>query len=308
LNQSVAEVLGGYNVASIAVIGLGNMGLSLASSLLAVGHQVSGYDLREIARSRLGNAGGRPCTDVPSAIAEADFVVTSLPDATALRRTWLEDPLTLKRLKRSAILIDCSTIGIEEARNIAAAIEVTGTAMLDAPVIGDPRDARARLLTFCVGGSLAAFSEAKPILEDMGERVIYVGKSGQGQAAVLCNELMMVVNLLGTAEAFALAERLGTPAEKLFEIASLSSGTSWSLIERCPQSGLVPDAPSNNMYQGGLASELILKHMRLLENAAGKADARAPLTTQAVDLFAEFCDTRDPRLDFSAVIQLLRRR
>ena len=295
-------------MAKIAVIGLGNMGLPLTSSLLAVGHQVSGYDLREIARSRLGNAGGRPCSDVPTCVAEADFVITCLPDAAAVRSIWLDDPRNLTALKRSAVLIDCSTVGIEECRAITASVEAAGFAMLDAPLLGDARDARARLLTFCVGGSLAAFSEAKPVLEDMGERVIYVGKTGMGQAAVLCTQLMTVINLMGAAESFALAERLGLPAEKLFEVAALSSGASWSLAERCPQSGLVPDTPSNNMYQGGMAAEYVLRKMRLTESAAQKVDARTPLTGLAVDLYAEFCDTRDPRLDFSAIIQLLRRR
>lgn len=295
-------------MANIAFIGLGQMGLPLASSLLAVGHVVSGYDLREIARSRLGSAGGRPCTDIPTCIAEADFVITCLPGADALRAIWLDTPDNVRALRRSAILIDCSMIGVDEARLIAAGLETPGFTFLDAPVLGDPRDARARILTFAVGGSLAAFSEAKPILEDMGERVIYAGKSGMGQAAVLCTQLMMVINATAAAEAFSVGERLGLPAEKLFEVASLSSGASWSLIERCPQSGLVPDAPSNNMYQGGLAAELVLKRMRMLEQAGQKVDARTPLTTQAVDLFAEFNDTRDPRLDFSAIIQVLRRR
>jgi len=295
-------------VANIGFIGLGNLGLTLASSLLAVGHVVSGYDLREMARSRLGTAGGRACSDIPSAIADADFVFTCLPDAAAVRSVWTDGPENVRALKRSAILVDCSVMGIEETRSLAAALETAGFTFLDAPVLGDARDARARLITFAVGGSLAAFSEAKPILEDMGERVVYVGKSGLGQAAVLCTQLMMVVNLLGAAEAFALGERLGLGAEKLFEIASLSSGASWSLVERCPQSGLVPDAPSNNMYQGGLAAGMILDRMRLLEAAGQKADARTPLTTQAVDLYAEFKDTKDPRLDFSAIIQLLRRR
>jgi 3-hydroxyisobutyrate dehydrogenase len=295
-------------MANIGFIGLGTMGLPLASSLLAVGHVVSGYDLREVARSRLGAVGGRPCTDIPTCIAEADFVITCLPDAAALRGIWLDTPDNIRALRRSAVLVDCSSISMDEARTLASGLEVSGFTFLDAPILGDARDARVRMLSFAVGGSLAAFSEAKPILEDMGERVVYVGKSGMGQAAAMCTQLMMVINAVGAAEAFALGERLGLPAEKLFEVASLSSGASWSLVERCPQSGLVPDAPSNNMYQGGFAADMVLKRMRMLEQAGQKADARTPLTTQAVDLYAEFNDNRDPRLDFSAIIQLLRRR
>jgi len=284
------------------------MGLPMASSLLAVGHMVLGYDLRTPPLSRLESAGGRPMPSAVHAVAEADFVITCLPDYAAVRKIWLDNPDLLRSLKRNAILIDCSTIGVEEARNVAGGVEAAGFSMLDAPVMGDPRDARARLLSFAVGGSMAAFAEAKGLLEDMGERVVHVGKNGMGQAAVLCSQLMTTINLLATAEAFALGERLGLPAEKLFELASLSSAASWSLVERCPQSGLVPEAPSNNLYQGGLPSAMALGQLRMAEQAGTKVDARIPLTSLARDLYAEYCDTRDPKLDFSAIIQILRNR
>lgn len=295
-------------MAVIAFIGLGNMGLPMASSLLAVGHMVVGYDLRSSPMSRLGTAGGRPAQSVAEAVVDADFVITCLPDFTSVKQTWLDTPDLLRNIKRNAILIDCSTIGVDEARSISAGVEAAGLSMLDAPVLGDPRDARARLLSFAVGGSMAAFAEAKGILEDMGERVVHVGKSGMGQAAVLCSQMMTTLNLLAAAESFALGERLGLPAEKLFELASLSTATSWALIERCPQSGLVPEAPSNNLYQGGLPSSQVSAQLRMTEQAASKINARIPLTNIARDLYAEYCDTRDPRLDFSAIIQILRNR
>jgi 3-hydroxyisobutyrate dehydrogenase len=284
------------------------MGLPLAGSLLAVGHVVTGYDLRSAQLARLQSAGGRAADDPVFAVSGADFVFTCLPDAAAVRSVWVDNPNMVSAVRKSAVLVDCSTIGVDEVRAIGTCLETHGLSLLDAPVVGDPRDARARLVTFVVGGSTAAFAEAKPVLEDMGEKVIHVGKSGMGQAAALCNQLMTVINLMGVAEAFALAERLGLPVEKLFEVAALSSASSWALAERCPQSGLVPEAPSNNLYQAGVPALQILRQMRLLEQAAGKVDARAPLTAQAVDLYGEFCDVRDPRLDFSAVIQLLRRR
>lgn len=295
-------------MAVVAFIGLGNMGLPMASSLLAVGHTVVGHDLRTGPMSRLESAGGRPSANPADAVAEADFVITCLPDFSSVKKTWLESPDTIKSIRRNAILIDCSTIGVEEARSIATGIESAGFSMLDAPVIGDPRDARARLISFAVGGGMAAFAETKGLLEDMGERVVHVGKNGMGQAAVLCAQLMTFINLLGAAEAFALGERLGLPAEKLFELASLSSATSWALAERCPQSGLVPLAPSNNLYQGGLPAQRAASYLRMAEQAGEKVDARIPLTSLGRDLFAEYCDTRDPQLDFSAIIQILRNR
>lgn len=292
----------------VAFIGLGAMGLPMAGSLLAVGHMVLGCDLRTGPMARLESMGGRPMPEPAQAVQEADFVITCLPDHASVRKTWLETPDLLRNIRRNAILIDCSTIGVEEARAVAAGVEAAGLSMLDAPVIGDARDARARLISFAVGGSMAAFAEARGLLEDMGERVVHVGKNGMGQAAVLCSQLMTVINLVGAAEAFALGERLGLPAEKLFELASLSSATSWALVERCPQSGLVPEAPSNNLYQGGFPATLANNALRLAEQAGGKVDARIPLTNLTRDLFAEYCDTRDPKLDFSAIIQILRNR
>lgn len=295
-------------MATVTFIGLGNLGLPMASNLLAVGHRVIGCDLRAGPLSRLEAAGGHPVQDASWAVVEADFVITCLPDYPAVRKIWLETPDMMRNLKRNAILIDCSTIGIEEARMLAGGVEAAGFSMLDAPVLGDARDARSRQIGFAVGGSLAAFTEAKGLLEDMGERVVHVGKNGMGQAAMLCSQMMTFVNLLAVAESFALAERVGLPVEKLFELAALSSAASWSLVERCPQSGLVPSAPSNNLYQGGLPARQATAQLRMAEQAGEKVDARIPLTSLARDLFAEYCDTRDPNLDFSAVIQILRNR
>lgn len=295
-------------MAVVTFIGLGNMGLPMASSLLAVGHAVIGHDLRVGPMARLEGAGGRPVQDAAVAVAEADFIITCLPDFASVKSIWLESPDLIKNIRRNTILIDCSTIGVEEARSVAAGLEAASLPMLDAPILGDPRAARARQISFAVGGSIAAFTEAKGILEDMGERVVHVGKNGMGQAAVLCAELMTFINLLGAAEAFALGERLGLPAEKLFELASLSSAASWALVDRCPQSGLVPEAPSNNLYQGGLPAQMAASHLRMAEQAGEKTTARVPLTNLSRDLFAEYCDTRDPRLDFSAIIQILRNR
>lgn len=295
-------------MANVAFIGLGAMGLPMAQNLLSVGHSVTGYDIRSMQMSRLVSAGGRSAEALEPAVKDADFVISCLPDMAALRATYLETSDLVKNIKRSAILIDCSTVGVDDIRMIVGSVETAGLTMLEAPVIGDPADVKVRMLTFAVGGSLAAFAEAKPILSDMGEKVVHVGKTGMGQVAVLCNQLMTIINLIGAAEAFALSERLGLGAEKLFEVAALSTASSWALIDRCPQSGLVPQSPSNNLYQGGFPADRALSQLKMLEAAAGKSDARVPLTSQALDLFAEYCDVRDPRLDFSAIIQILRRR
>lgn len=295
-------------MANIAFIGLGRMGLAMASNLLAVGHVVTGHDLRTAPLGRLQAAGGRIAESPAVAVAGADFILTCLPDVSALRAVWCTDPDVPKAVSKRAIIVDCSIIGVEEARTINTFLESAGLSALDAPVIGAPRDAKARMLTFAVGGSLAAFTEARPVLEDMADRVIHVGKAGMGQAAALCVQLMTIVNLVGTAESFALAERLGLGAEKLFEIAALSPASSWALAEHCPQSGLVPQAPSNNLYQAGHPAQVALSHMILLEQASAKAGGRTPLTTQMVDLYRELCDVSDPRLDFSSIIQILRSR
>ncbi len=284
------------------------MGLAMASNLLAVGHVVTGHDLRAAPLGRLQSAGGRIAENPAAAVVGADIVITCLPDAVALRAVWCTDPEVPKAVSKGAVVVDCSIIGVEEARTLNVFLEAAGLSALDAPVIGAARDAKARMLTFAVGGSLAAFTEARPVLEDMADRVVHVGKAGMGQAAALCTQLMTVVNLVGAAESFALAERLGLGVEKLFEIAALSPASSWALAENCPQSGLVPHAPSNNLYQAGHPAQVALNHMRLLEQSSAKAGGRTPLAAQVVDLYRELCDVADPRLDFSAIIQILRRR
>jgi len=295
-------------MAAVAFIGLGSIGLQMANNLLTLGHAVTGYDQNVHATSRLAEQGGRAAENPADAVNNAQFIITMLPDAATMQEIFITNDLVRQATRKGAILIDCTTMGVAETRHIAALLEANGIAMLDAPAIGDARDARVRLLTFAVGGGMAAFTEAKPILDDMGERVVYCGKSGAGQAAVLATQMMRALNVIAAAEAFALAEREGLSAEKLFEVAAMSSASSWALAERCPQSGLVPAAPSNNMYQAGLSAERMLKYLRHVEQSGQKADARIPLTNLAADLFAEYCDTRDPRLDFSAIIQILRRR
>lgn len=295
-------------MAKIAFLGIGAIGLPMAQNLASVGHQVVAYDPSRTQMSRLENTGGRAAGNPADAVSDAQFILTCLPDAATVETAYFADDGFLKDAPRSAIVIDCSLTGPDEARKIGAQVESLGFTFLEAPVIGTARDARSRLITIVAAGSLAAFSEARPVLEDMAERVIHVGKAGLANAAVLANQLMTVVNMVAAAESFALGERLGVPAEKLFEITSLSTATSWALVEHCPQSGLVPEAPSNNMYQAGIAASRALQGLGLIEDMAKKVDARVPLTQTARDLYLEYCNGTDGKLDFSAIIQLLRRR
>ena len=183
-----------------------------------------------------------------------------------------------------------------------------GIPFLDAAILGEASDVRSCGISFVVGGSLAAFASAAPILEDMSTRVIHVGRSGFGQATALCIQMMTVINLVGIAEAFALAERLGLGVEKLFEAAALSSASSWALAERCPQSGLVPQSPSNNLFQAGVSAQHVQRRLNHLAILIDRYGGRAPLTQKVNALYEEFCANRDKNLDYSAIIQLLRQR
>ena len=295
-------------MANIAFIGLGQMGLPMATNLVAVGHSVIGYDLSPLQLGRLQSVGGRIAKSAADAVLNADFIITCLPDAHALRGFWLDGSDIGQTLGKGTIAIDCSTVGVEEIRAISSALESLGVPLLDAAVLGDPADAKKRMITIVVGGSLAAYALAAPILEDMSERVIHAGRSGHGQAAALCVQMMTAINIVGVAEAFALAERLGLGAEKLFAAAALSSASSWALAERCPQSGLVPHSPSNNLFQAGIPAEQMHRQMSLLSILADRYGARAPLTKAVEQLYDEFCANKNRKLDYSAIIQLLRQR
>lgn len=295
-------------MAAVTFIGLGAFGLPMALNMIAVGHHVTGYDLSRTQLSRLESSGGQVAPSSLEAVQHADFVFFCLPDHKSVVSELVSDDSLLKAIRRDAVLINFTPASPEEARTLAAQVETSGYTWLEAPIIGSSRDAKARLLTVVVAGSLAAFSEARPLLQDMAERVIHVGKHGLANAAVLVNNLMTIVNMLGAAEGFALAEKLGLPVEKVFEITALSTATSWALVEHCPQSGLVPSAPSNNMYQAGITAQSALSALQDTVEMAERAGGRAPLSQLAQGLYREYCDTVDSNLDFSAIIQILRRR
>ena len=289
-------------MATIGFIGLGNMGLPMARNLLKAGHRLQVFDLMAKAVEQAAAAGAASARDVAAAAKNADLVITMLPAGAHVREVYLASAGVIAAARPGALLVDCSTIDVETARAVHAAADTAGFEMLDAPVSGGVAGAEAATLTFMVGGSEAAFVAAKPVLETMGKAVIHAGGPGNGQAAKICNNLMLGISMIAVGEAFALAERLELPAQTLFDISSKSSGQCWSLTSYCPVPGPVPTSPANRDYRAGFTAAMMLKDLRLAE-AAG---ATTGLGHQAALLYQEFVAGGHGSLDFSAIIKLFR--
>jgi 3-hydroxyisobutyrate dehydrogenase len=289
----------------IGFIGLGAMGAGMAANLASSGAEVLAFDLSAAALDKAKAAG---CTVVPSAaaVAGADVVITMLPAGAHVRQVWSE--AILPNARKDALLIDCSTIDIESARAVHAAAKQAGLAAADAPVSGGIMAADAGTLAFMVGCEEAHFDKVQTTLAPMAKIVIHAGGPGAGQAAKVCNNMLLGVSMLGVAEAFALAEKLGLAPERFFEVASQSSGQCWSLTTYCPWPGPVPTAPSNRNYEGGFLTSLMLKDLKLAQAAAAGAGASTPMGAQAEALYALFDGLGHGRKDFSAVLQMLRGR
>jgi 3-hydroxyisobutyrate dehydrogenase len=288
-------------MARIGFIGLGNMGLPMAANLLKAGHVVHAFDATDAARVRAAEAGLNVAASATDAAREADFAITMLPDGAVARAVW---PALLEMLPAHATAIDCSTIDVATARALAEEAAARGIGMLDAPVSGGVMGASAGTLTFMVGGDVSAFSRAEEILRAMGRTVTHAGDAGAGQAAKICNNMLLGISMIGVCEAFALAERLGLSHQALFDIASKSSGQCWSLTTYCPVPGPVPTAPSNRDYAPGFTAAMMLKDLRLAQDAAGEAPT--PLGAHARDLYARFVDQGGAATDFSGIIRMLR--
>jgi 3-hydroxyisobutyrate dehydrogenase len=233
-------------------------------------------------------------------------VVTMLPAGAHVRSVYLGDGGIVGAAKPGALLIDCSTIDVETARAVATAVRDAGFDMVDAPVSGGVGGAAAATLTFMVGGTEAAFARAEPILSCMGKAVIHAGGSGTGQAAKICNNMILGISMIAVSEAFVLAERLGLDAQKLFDIASKSSGQCWSLTSYCPAPGPVPTSPANRGYVPGFAADMMLKDLKLAQQAAQGSGAATPLGAEAASLYAIFCNNGNGGKDFSGIINMLR--
>ena len=293
-------------MARIGFIGLGNMGLPMAQNLLKAGHQVEGFDVVGAAVDKLIAAGGAGVETVRMAAARADVVITMLPAGQHVREVYFGDGGVLKNAQPGTLLIDCSTIDVETARLVATAAQARDFPMLDAPVSGGVGGAQAGTLTFMVGGSDAAFVRAKPLLEQMGKTIVHTGGPGNGQAAKICNNMILGVSMIAVSEAFVLAEKLGLDAQKLFDISSKSSGQCWSMTSYCPVPGPVPTSPANRDYKAGFTAAMMLKDLKLAQDAAAAAGATTPLGADAARVYAQYVGSGEGPRDFSGIICFIR--
>lgn len=292
-------------MAVIAFIGLGNMGSGMAVNLVKAGHEVRGFDLNQDALAALSGQGGKAAGSVLEAVRGADAVVTMLPAGKHVRGVYEGAEGILAHVKPDAILMDCSTIDVDSARAVGEAAAKANIQFVDAPVSGGVAAAEGGTLTFMVGGPEAAFDASKPYLEKMGKAVIHAGDAGAGQAAKICNNMLLGIHMIGTCEAFALAQKLGLDLQKFFDISSKASGQNWSMTSYCPVPGPVPSAPSNRGYKPGFAAPMMLKDLRLALETAEAADAAIPLGAHAEKLYTLFTETGGNEKDFSGIIEMI---
>jgi 3-hydroxyisobutyrate dehydrogenase len=292
----------------IGFIGLGNMGLPMAQNLVKAGHAVTGHDVAKVAVDKLVAGGGKAGAGIGALAGTSEAIVTMLPAGQHVRDVYLGSDGILARAKPGTLLIDSSTIDVATARAVATEAAKKNMSMLDAPVSGGVAGAAAATLTFMVGGPDEAFAKAKPVLEAMGKTVVHAGGAGAGQAAKICNNMILGCSMIAVAEAFALAEKLGLDHQKLFDISSKSSGQCWSLTSYCPVPGPVPAAPSNRDYAPGFTAAMMLKDLKLAQDAAKTAGAATPLGAEAAALYGRYVDGGEGGRDFSGIIQMLRGR
>lgn len=288
----------------IAFIGLGAMGLPMAANLVIAGHEVVGFDVSAAACEKAASKGVKISRTMQEAARDAEAVVTMLQSGEQVLSVWS----ALLADARGALFIDCSTIDVASAKAAHELAGKTGALSVDAPVSGGVAGAEAAKLTFMCGAHDEAFEKAKPILAAMGARIIHCGGPGLGQAAKICNNLMLGVTMAATAEAFALAERLGLSERALFDVASVSSGQSWSLTRYCPVAGLTSSSPANEGYRAGFQTKLMLKDLRLAEEAAAREGLKTPMASSAARLYADHEKAGGGTEDFSGVIKTLRGR
>jgi len=290
----------------IGFIGLGNMGLPMAQNLIKAGHQVEGVDVNPASIEKLKSAGGAGAETHKIAAARADVVITMLPSGKEVRAVYLGAGGIIENANAGTLLIDCSTIDVETARAVASEAEKKGLLMLDAPVSGGVGGAAAATLTFMVGGSAQAFTRAQSILEKMGRTIVHAGGAGNGQAAKICNNMILGVSMIAVSEAFVLAEKLGLDHQKLFDISSKSSGQCWSMTTYCPVPGPVPTSPANRDYQAGFTAAMMLKDLKLSQEAAKAAGATTQLGADAERIYSAYVASGEAGKDFSGIIRFVR--
>ena len=286
----------------IAFIGLGNMGGGMAANLVKAGHEVNAFDLSEEALATAKDNGCATFTDASEAVQGVDGVVTMLPNGAIVKSVY--EGSVIGKAPAGAVLLDCSTIDVATAKEVIAKAEAAGYDMVDAPVSGGIAAATGGTLTFMVGGTEKAFGRAEDVLQAMGKAVIHAGDAGAGQTAKICNNMLLAISMIGTAEAMKMAEKLGLDPQKFYEISSQSSGYCWSLNAYTPLPGVGVESPADKDYQGGFATGLMLKDLKLAMEAAETADASTPLGRHAKELYEQFAED-NAGLDFSAIIKSL---
>jgi len=289
-------------MARIAFIGLGNMGSGMAANLAKAGHDVRAFDLSPEALARAREAGCHPVASAEEAAEGAEAIVTMLPAGKHVEEVYAT---LFTTAPASAILIDCSTIDVDTTKRVAEAAQAKGLTAVDAPVSGGIAAANAGTLTFMVGGSTEGFARAEQVLAKMGKAVIHAGGNGAGQAAKICNNMLLGATMIATCEAFALAQKLGLDPQTFYDISSVSSGQSWSMTSYCPVPGVGPESPADRGYQGGFATALMLKDLKLSQEAAASAGVATPMGARAAELYQAFADAGSGGLDFSAIIDTL---
>lgn len=291
-------------MATIAFIGLGNMGGPMARNQLKAGHKVRVFDLSADAVKALTDAGAEAAGSPAEAAKGADAVITMLPAGKHVKEVYVNGGV-IDAVGNDTVLIDCSTIDVPSAREVIAAAEAKGISMVDAPVSGGVAASEGGTLTFMVGGSEKAFAAAKPYLDVMGKTIVHAGPAGNGQVAKVCNNMLLGISMIGTCEAFALGEKLGLDPKVLFDISSKASGQCWSMTSYCPAPGIVETAPSNRDYKPGFAAAMMLKDLRLAQEAAATAHANTPLGKAAAEFYEKFVEDGNGGVDFSGVIRTL---
>ena len=290
----------------IGFIGLGVMGLPMAQNLVRAGHAVKGMEIDKAQVEQLVAAGGTAAASVKDAVSDADVVVTMLPDMQHVREIYVRPNGVIASARNDALLIDCSTIDVESARMVAVTAERRGLSIVDAPTSGGVAAAEAGRLTFMIGGPFAAYARAKLVLVKMGKNIVHAGLSGNGQAAKICNNLILGASMIAVSEAFVLAEKLGLDAQKMYDISSKSSGQCWSMTSYCPVPGPVPASPANRDYQAGFTAAMMLKDLRLAQDAAKAAGAKTELGADEARIYSAYVESGEAGKDFSGIIRFIR--
>jgi 3-hydroxyisobutyrate dehydrogenase len=290
-------------MANIGFIGLGNMGGPMAANLVKGGEHVRGFDVVPASRETSARDGVQIVANAKSCVENADIVISMLPAGEHVLSVWKD---VLPAAHQGALFIDCSTIDVASARKAHGLAAERGIATLDAPVSGGVGGAKAATLTFMVGGSKHAFERGKPVLERMGKRVVHCGEAGNGQAAKICNNMILGISMIAVSEAFVLGEKLGLSHQAMFDVVSSSSGQCWSLTSYCPVPGPVPTSPANNGYKPGFAAALMLKDLNLAREAAASVHVETAIGTHAADIYQEFAETGSSGADFSGIINFVR--